>query len=168
MRVLEIGSWEGRSALFFLNYLPRARLTCIDTFAGGQEHRADAARNKSDAHFLRTVERRFDSNTHEFGKRIEKIKANSADALAALGVENRRFDVAYVDGGHRAAEVYSDGLLTWPLIARGGIVIFDDYLWDELRSPLDRPKLGIDAFLKSVKGQYRLALNQYQVAIVKR
>src|SRR5262245_5213669 len=29
-RVLEIGSWEGRSALFFLNYLRRARLTCID------------------------------------------------------------------------------------------------------------------------------------------
>src|SRR3979490_2737282 len=29
VRVLEIGSWEGRSALFFLNYLPLARLVCV-------------------------------------------------------------------------------------------------------------------------------------------
>ena len=31
-RVLEIGSFEGRSALFFLNFFPRAHLTCIDMF----------------------------------------------------------------------------------------------------------------------------------------
>ena len=38
LRILEIGSWEGRSALFFLNYLPRSRITCIDPFGGNVEH----------------------------------------------------------------------------------------------------------------------------------
>src|SRR5438874_3389921 len=33
-RVLEIGSWEGRSAIFFLNFLPRCKVVCIDSFAG--------------------------------------------------------------------------------------------------------------------------------------
>jgi predicted O-methyltransferase YrrM len=167
-RVLEIGSWEGRSALFFLNYLPRARLTCVDTFAGGQEHRQAARRSAVEARGLRAVERRFDANTARFVRRIEKIKARSVDALASLGLRKTRYDIAYIDGSHRATDVYSDAALTWPLVARGGIVIFDDYQWDEMPNRLDNPKSGIDAFLKTAKGQYRLVLNSYQIAIVKR
>ena len=163
-RVLEIGSWEGRSALFFLNYLPRSRLTCIDTFEGGKEHRSSA----SSANYLRIVERRFDKNTKPFASRIEKIKAASARALAELGLKQRQFDVCYVDGSHVAADVYSDAILAWPLVARGGLVIFDDYLWTDMPDPLDLPKPGIDAFLSAIDGQYRIVLNDYQIAIVKR
>jgi hypothetical protein len=168
VRALEIGSWEGRSALFFLNYLPRARLTCIDTFGGGQEHRRRAAQSTKIARILRNVERRFDANTGQFKKRIEKIKSSSADALAKLGIKNRRFDLAYIDGGHRAVEVYTDAALTWPLIVRGGIVIFDDYQYRLEKIRLDNPAPGIDAFLGSIKGQYRIVHNKYQIAIVKR
>jgi predicted O-methyltransferase YrrM len=167
LRVLEIGSWEGRSALFFLNYLPRATLTCIDTFAGGQEHQEAAARSRAEARFLRSVEGRFDRNTGAFKKRIEKIKMPSTAALAELGIHNRRFDLAYVDGGHRAVEAYADGALTWPLMARGGMLLFDDYEWNEMPKPLDNPGAGIDAFLKSIAGQYRMVHKSYQVAIEK-
>jgi predicted O-methyltransferase YrrM len=163
-QVLEIGSWEGRSAVFFLNYLPRARLVCIDSFEGGKEHRQSASSEK----FLRQVEKRFDANTREFGRRVGKRKARSSDALIALGLEGRRFDIAYVDGSHLAADVYSDAQLTWPLMARGGLVIFDDYLWKGMPGRLEIPRPGIDAFLASIKGQYRTVLNDYQVAIVKR
>ena len=41
VRILEIGSWEGRSALFFLNYLPLSRIVCIDPFEGNVEHHID-------------------------------------------------------------------------------------------------------------------------------
>ncbi|CAN0492089.1 unnamed protein product, partial [Phaeothamnion confervicola] len=131
LRVLEIGSWEGRSAIFFLNCLPKARLTCIDSFEGGIEHR----KTPDSAAFLRRVEKWFDANTAPFKKRVEKIKARSTDALVDLGMRRRRFDVAYVDGSHIAADVYSDAVLTWPLMARGGLVIFDDYLWTEDPNP---------------------------------
>src|SRR5262249_5922150 len=30
LRILEIGSYEGRSAIFFLNYFPTSRLICVD------------------------------------------------------------------------------------------------------------------------------------------
>jgi predicted O-methyltransferase YrrM len=163
-QVLEIGSWEGRSALFFLNYLPRARLVCIDSFEGGKEHRQSAGAAK----FLRQVEKRFDGNLRKFARRVEKIKARSTEALAALGLEGRRFDVAYIDGSHMAADVYTDALLTWPLMARGGLVIFDDYLWNEMPGPLEVPKPGIDAFLAAIEGQYRSVLDDYQLAIIKR
>jgi predicted O-methyltransferase YrrM len=164
LKVLEIGSWEGRSALFFLNFFPRSRLTCIDSFEGGKEHQVGV----DPAAFLRQVERRFDANVAAFARRVEKIKARSADALVQLGVAGRRFDIAYIDGSHLAADVYGDATLTWPLLAHGGILIFDDYLWDEMPEPLDRPKPGIDAFLKAIEGQYRTALDDYQVAIIKR
>jgi predicted O-methyltransferase YrrM len=163
-QVMEIGSWEGRSALFFLNYLPRAHLVCIDTFEGGQEHQA-----ASDAEdFLPNLEKRFESNTAAFADRIEKIKARSTDALATLGLANRRFDVAYIDGSHRAADVYSDAALTWPLMAPRALVIFDDYEWDLMPGPLDNPRPGIDAFLTAFAGQYRIVHRDYQVAVVKR
>lgn len=168
LRVLEIGSWEGRSALFFANYLPRARITCVDTFQGGQEHHAAAKRSAWAKGILRTVEEYFDSNMRPFKKRLEKIRARSVDALLELGIRNRRFDIAYIDGGHRSTEVYADGSLAWPLMARGGMMIFDDYQWDEMPKPLDNPKAGIDAFLKSIRGQYRVIHRGYQIAITKR
>lgn len=59
-------------------------------------------------------------------------------------------------------------MLTWPLMARGGLVIFDDYLWTEAPNKLDRPKPGIDAFLKAIEGQHRVVLDDYQIAIIKR
>lgn len=55
------------------------------------------------------------------------------------------------------ADVYSDALLTWPLIVRGGVVIFDDYLWPGSDDPLDLPKPGIDAFLKIIAGLQAVA-----------
>ena len=166
-RMLEIGSWEGRSAVFFLNYLPQVQLTCVDTFAGGQEHQEAAVANPEDADMLRSIETHFDANTKPFSGRLEKIKAPSIDALIDLGVAERRFDIAYIDGGHRAREVYADSALTWPLMAPGGLVILDDYLWAEMPDPMDNPKPGVDAFLKSIEGQYRMVHNDYQVAIAK-
>jgi predicted O-methyltransferase YrrM len=160
---MEIGSWEGRSALFFLNYLPHSRVVCIDTFEGGQEHQIRA----KEEDFLPHIEKRFDANTAAFASRIEKIKARSSDALAELGLANRRFDVAYIDGSHRAVDVYSDAALTWPLMAPGALVIFDDYQWDMMPEPLDNPRQGVDAFLATFKGQYRIVHNDYQVAVVK-
>jgi predicted O-methyltransferase YrrM len=162
-RVVEIGSWEGRSALFFLNYLPHARLVCIDTFAGGQEHQA-----ADDAeHFLPQVEKTFDTNLSAFAGRVEKIKARSADGLAQLGLANRHFDVAYIDGSHRAADVYSDSVLTWPLIDTGGLVIFDDYELELTPDPLDNVRPGVDAFLAAFDGQFCILHHGYQVAVTK-
>ena len=162
-RVLEIGSWEGRSALFFLNYLPDAALTCIDPWTGSLEHAADP-------YFAALVpdsERRFDANTAEFTARIEKIKGQSAQVLPKLGVAGRLFDLAYIDGSHIAADVFADAALVWPLLERGGLVIFDDYEWYGFEDVMQNPKLGIDAFLKAFDGRYRMIERGYQIAIEK-
>src|SRR4051812_42015606 len=40
LRILEIGSWEGRSAMFFLRFFERSSIVCIDTFEGTAEEQA--------------------------------------------------------------------------------------------------------------------------------
>ena len=163
VRILEIGSWEGRSALFFLNYLPKSRIVCIDPFEGNMEHQLDP--------YFRELalksEAQFDHNLAGFAGRVEKIKGSSTTVLPELGVAERRFDLAYIDGSHMAADAYSDATLTWPMMEPGGIVIFDDYEWPLMGSDLERPKLGIDAFLAAISGQYRELHRDYQVAIAK-
>jgi Methyltransferase domain len=163
-RVIEVGSWEGRSALFFMNYLPQSQLVCIDTFEGSEEHRAHPEAFAND---LPEIERRFDANLALFADRIEKRKAPSAVALAEFGIDGRRFDIAYIDGSHCSADVYSDGVLTWPMLVPGGIMIFDDYEWEYMPEPRSNPKLGIDSFLRAFEGQYRIIHKGFQVAIEK-
>jgi Methyltransferase domain len=162
LRILEIGSWEGRSALFFLNYLPRSCIVCIDTFRGNAEHR----RNAYFARLAPKSEGQFERNLAEFMERIEKIKGTSASVLPKLGVAQRRFDLAYIDASHRAADVYRDAALTWPMMEQGGIVIFDDYEWENKAG--GQPKLGIDAFLATHSGQYQELHRGFQLVIAKR
>ena len=163
VRILEIGSWEGRSGLFFVNYLPHSHIVCIDPFAGNAEHHIDP-------HFAALAlksEAQFDANLAGFEGRVEKIRGNSGEVLPAFGAAGRRFELAYVDGSHMAADVYRDAVLTWSLLERGGIVILDDYEWTLMQTELERPKLGIDMFLAAHDGQYRELHRAYQIVIEK-
>src|SRR5262249_50797192 len=133
-RVLEIGSYEGQSALFWINFLG-ASVTCIDTWM-------NAAHGVSKP---REVERHFDANV---GRRVRKIKSSSTPALHQLGRENAVFDLVYVDGDHSRDQVMIDSLLAWRCLRVGGIMIWDDYE-DYLpeADDRDRPTPAINTFV---------------------
>ncbi|RAZ82628.1 hypothetical protein DPM33_34485 [Mesorhizobium hawassense] len=161
--VLEIGSWEGRSAIFFLRYLASCRLTCIDSFEGSAEHALRLKWSNQLAH----IEQRFDFNLAEFQGRFEKLKAMSSAALAGLIAERRRFDLIYIDGSHHSADVLADAVASWQLIDKDGLIIFDDYEWAFFADEANRPKLGVDTFLAGHKGEYRELYRGEQVIIQK-
>jgi len=152
-----------RSALFFLNYLRLSHIVCVDTFGGNVEHHLDPYF----AELALKAESQFDLNLMAFGDRVEKIKGSSATVLPELGISQHRFDLAYIDGSHLAADVYRDAVLTWPMMEEGGIVILDDYEWDLMNEELERPKLGIDAFLAAFSGHYKELDRGWQIAIAK-
>jgi hypothetical protein len=136
----------------------------VDTFNGSREHWLSF-------HYLRQlpfIERRFDRNLAPFAARVEKRKAKSVAALGTLGLEQRQFDLIYIDGSHVAIDVYRDDVPSWPLVKSRGIVIFDDYAWpgDDLPETL-KPQLGIDAFLTTVSGRYCDLHRGYQLIIAK-
>lgn len=163
VKILEIGSWEGRSAVFFLNFFPSSTIACIDTFQGAEEHKNFAPF----ATQLPKIERRFEQNLAQFKDRVEKIKSDSAPALQRLRTEGRQFDLAYIDGSHRRDDVMADSLNVWPLVAPGGVVIWDDYTWAPHFPPEERPQPAIDEFLKNHEGRYRLLAKGFQVIVRK-
>src|SRR5215216_4341237 len=85
-KILEIGSFEGRSAMFFLKYLPRSTIVCIDTFEGTAE---EGYVYKLLENHLPGIEARFNRNLAPFSDRVEKIKSRSAPALDSLIAQGR-------------------------------------------------------------------------------
>ncbi|MBZ9766684.1 glycosyltransferase [Mesorhizobium sp. CA6] len=162
--VLEIGSFEGRSALFFLQFLPKSRITCVDSFQGSEEHLEPGSKHESD---MAEVERRFDRNLKPFAGRVEKRKGHSLTILPGLAGEGRLYDVVYVDGDHCATSVYSDARLAWDLLDNDGVMILDDYRWGPDLPMARRPQAGIEAFLSQVAGEYELLHRGQQIVIRK-
>ncbi|KAH9938677.1 nucleotide-diphospho-sugar transferase [Fomitopsis serialis] len=164
-RVLEIGSWEGRSAVFLLTELcaQGGEAVCIDHFdlmksAAGQE--------------------RYSKITHNLsltGKPFRVLDEFSFPALMTLlGEEmdnpNPGYDWIYVDGSHEADDTFLDGELVWRLAKKGAVVIFDDYHWDkEPSDSIHHPKRGIDAFMTLHRGEFDVLSRpeQYQVVLQK-
>jgi len=161
LRVLEIGSWEGRSTLFLLTYLPTATVTAVDTWdgAGGSGTAAEAAR----------AEARFDTNLARFGERLVKLKGRSSIHLPKLAAEApASFDLVYVDGSHDEDDVMADALLAWRLLRSDGIVVFDDYLWvPDAVSRQRGPCRAINRFLRLVKRECRVLHCGWQVSVLK-
>jgi len=162
--ILEIGSWEGRSAIFFLRFFPNCTLTCVDTFAGSVEH----GMREQWAQAVPEIERRFDANLAEFGARVEKIKSASTAALERLAQQGRRFDLVYVDGSHHSDDARADAFGAWPLVRQDGVVIFDDYEWTFFEDAARLPKQGIDDFLAAHRGEYVEVHRGYQLIVRRR
>lgn len=155
---LEIGSWEGTSAYFVAHHFPHARLTCVDTWQGSDEHTNDTR--------VQTIEDKFDTNLSPFSDRITKWKGFSKDVLPTL--QPNAYDVIYIDGSHYADDVLLDALNAWPLLKKEGILIFDDILWKYRGYPRHKwPHEALKLFLRQVKGEYKMLHAGPQVMIRK-
>ncbi|KAG8957541.1 hypothetical protein FRC03_010047 [Tulasnella sp. 419] len=151
-RVLEIGSWEGRSAVFLLQELcgEAGEIVCIDHFdllqtAAGKE-RYDRMKGNL-------------SNTNMKFRIIGKFSVPALYTLLeeAASEGSPGFDWVYVDGSHEADDTLLDGELAWRLARKDAIFIFDDYRWpNEPEGSRHHPKRGIDAFLQLHVGEYRI------------
>jgi predicted O-methyltransferase YrrM len=155
VHALEIGSFEGRSALWFLENIlthPTDSITCVDIWVG-------------------PYEKLFDDNVTASPEpnKVIKIKRRSDEALRKL--KPNSFDFIYVDGSHIAKDVLMDAVLAWDLLKPGGYIIFDDYNWYGPRSWLVEnytPKIAIDSFMKVFGPYLELVDRDYQVVIRKK
>ena len=85
---------------------------------------------------------RFLSNVRNSpnSEKVRAIRGDSASALASLlPTASSSFDFIYVDGSHRASEVFLDVSLSFRLLKRGGIMLLDDYKWVGERQSGQRP-----------------------------
>lgn len=167
VRILEIGSWEGRSTLFFLTYFTQGHLTAVDQWDFSESH------VNVDHHYDATLdsrnsEARFDGNLAPYAARLTKRKGSSLHVLPQLLDEDEKFDVIYVDGSHFADDVLTDGINAWRLLNQGGIMIFDDLLWACYPRARANPAWAINLFLKYHKGEYNILSAFYQIILQKK
>lgn len=161
--VLEVGSYEGQSTVWIIeNMLTEdGTMICIDTWAGGEDHAGiDFA----------AVEDRFEANVKKakYGdQQIYKLKGKSVDGLATCIVGQYQFDFIYIDGSHVARDVLTDACMAWPMLRRGGIMVFDDYMWGDSRDILHRPKMAIDCFTNLFAEELQIISGGAQSAVRK-
>jgi len=140
--ILEIGSLEGRSSVWFLENVKNSRITCVDTWSGGKDH--DPENEEID---FKKIKSNFDSNMSFFGNRVTAMQSDSHTALMNLISNNKQFDFVYIDGSHTAADVNLDMILAFKTMKIGSVIYADDYYWGfSDQSIYDSPKLGIDSF----------------------
>jgi predicted O-methyltransferase YrrM len=90
-------------------------------------------------------------------------------ALAKLISEDKKYDLVYIDAGHRTLDVITDACMSWYLIPSGGIIIFDDYLYRFKEDNLDQSvKLAVDAFCNLFNGYFVYLYVGNQVIIQKK
>jgi len=163
IKALEIGSWEGLSSYFILHSLPNATLTCVDTWAGSDEHKAGHYSTKT---VLSNIERAFDNNLSVYNDRVIKYKGTSFSFFNTAPGRNS-FDIIYVDGSHHCDDVVIDAIKCFEMLKIGGILIFDDYLWRYYPNAIDNPAAAINVFLRLKKGAYKIVRVYYQIIIEK-
>ena len=164
---LEIGSFEGRSTVWTVENMLEdgGDLVAIDTWEGGAEHvngEMTGAEERFDANMV-LLKEKFPNRT------VIKEKATSTKVLATLVSESHySFDFIYIDGSHLAKDVLTDACMSWPLLKRGGFMVFDDYMW---KPPgftlLDRPKFAVDVFTTLFEDELVIAYSGYQLIVRK-
>ena len=162
LRILEIGSWEGRSTLFFETYFPNAHITAVDTWAGSDEWHYNATSD------LQELEVRFDRNVAIGGSRVTKRKGSSLKVLPQLLEEEQKFDLIYVDGSHLAEDALTDSINAWRLLKAGGMVIFDDVMWPAYSRTHANTAWAINLFLKFHAHEYKVLHSYYQLILQKK
>jgi hypothetical protein len=92
------------------------------------------------------------------------------DAIAALnGLSDRRFDVIYLDAAKSPHNAFAQSALAWPLLKVGGVIIWDDLLWEgpsewepAIRSG-EGPGRGILLFCSTFKPCLKVLHKGYQL-----
>jgi len=156
LQYLEIGTFEGRSALWVLENIlthPTSKITVIDAF---EEE---------------GIQQRFSSNVDLSGQadRFQVLVGPSSQKLRELPLNT--FDLAFIDGSGKGVSMLADLVGVWNLVKLDGIIICSRYaLTDKLRRDLKLkpndpgPYEAIDAFLKVHKNYISvLAFHEDQV-----
>lgn len=163
VRYLEIGAFEGNSAAYVHTLLEgNVRITVIDPFDDWVE--------LAGVKMSQALER-FEANIEAVGATaaVRVLRGRSLDHLPKLIDAGEQFDIIYIDGSHAIPDVLIDATLGWQLLARRGLMIFDDYWY---RRPdlgrVFRPKLAIDGFVGAMAHEIEVVDVAHQVFIRKK
>jgi tetratricopeptide (TPR) repeat protein/cephalosporin hydroxylase len=169
-RILEIGTYAGRSLIEMMKRCPDSTGVAIDTWKNYDEEGISILKNIQD----NRIEELFYANVKQVGMthRITALKGDSADRLMELIEQKQRFDFIYVDGSHTCLDCYTDMVLAWKLLVPGGTLAVDDVLYhaEKVKAGdlLGYPLKGKEHFMTKFAGQYDILSDSYRLFVRKR
>ena len=133
-QVVEIGSWQGQSAIHLCQRLQDinkpAVVHCVDTFLGEQEQPAHV---DIVAGHGGTVLHVFKDNIAAAGV-ADMIQIHQGDsAESAADFADGTLDFVFIDAAHDYDSVVKDLAAWWPKLKPGGIFAGHDYPWHEVK-----------------------------------
>ena len=179
--ILEIGSFEGRSACWMLKNLleDTGSLTCIDPFPDRQIRDLSEPFPSRQLNPFKNISYSIDNKTlDQFNSNIAHAKKPkqivnlfqevSYTALSKLIVDKKQFDFIYIDGCHWAQSVLTDACMCFGLLKPNGFILFDDYLLQNRPNVFNRAKMSIDAFVNIFYPDLEIHKSGFQVLIQKK
>lgn len=152
---LEIGSFEGGSAIYVSHKFKNSKIYCVDNWVKTEDGYSNLNFNN--------IEQNFDFNISNY-KNINKIKKSSDDFFKK---NITLFDVIYVDGYHKAEQVFKDCVNSWKTLNKNGIMICDDYIWDHYTEVVNNPCYAINNFLGTINNYKVLKVSNSQLFLKK-
>jgi len=128
VRILEIGSFEGLSTVWFLRTFcidPASSIVCVDPWILEDHHNTAVDVNE-------TTEAHFDHNIAPFRSQVTKFKGTAETYFASVS-EAETFDLVYVDGSHEYEDALFDMQHAWPHVTPGGLMLADDFFSPPVR-----------------------------------
>lgn len=150
---LEIGSFEGRSAVWTLENIlvhPDSKIICVDSYSNVPTRKRN------------TIKQRFLQNTKPFGDKVSLIEDYSRNALKSPTILDKQFDFIYIDASRHSKNVLEDAILSLPLLKVGGYIVFDDYTSSK-EHDYSCPKKAIDTFLDIFNDELKVENASWQL-----
>lgn len=150
LRILEIGVWEARSALWMLNNLDPAEYIGIDPWVVDPPGNKKFPYNEDGFAKKRKIEELANRNLEPY-ENAYLIKGRSRDVIVnpiySLIFKPESFGLIYIDGVHEYDPVTEDAENVWPLVQSGGIVVWDDCITRNRKEGHNPVQKSADAFL---------------------
>ena len=162
IQFLEIGSFEGYGTNYFIDNVltGNSSSTCIDPWIKYSESTITKISEWDNLINENTYNIFMNNTIHNKNKIIIK-RGLSCDILPTL---EKVYDFIYIDGDHSEKAVYIDAIYSFNILRNNGIMIFDDYEWNQGEKS---PKNAIDRFLKEYENKIEVIVINHQVVIKK-
>ncbi len=169
VKVLEVGTYTGISLINIVKLIPNSIGYGLDKWTnyieGNNNNNVEMLNNIDEMN----VESSFYKNISVEGlsDRISGIKGDSYEVLFEMMKEGKMFDFIYIDGSHLSFDCYSDLMISWRLLEKGGILAIDDYLYNTEGAVVDSPFEGVNHFLKKHQHETKILHKGYRVFLQK-
>lgn len=167
--LLELGTFEGLSAIWFLENIPKIIKNCSINITSVDDFEGDI--KPLNGINMQNVHKNAISN-FELANRINspnKIDLISSSTNNFFKSNLLNFDIIYIDGDHSSKQTIFDAMNAFEVLKPGGIIVFDDYLGGNGEySNLDiSPKFAIDTFVLLYSRKIKIIFQGYQLIVKK-